>query len=281
VKERKRSDREFTDFHRVPSLEGVFLRYSRFVSFAYALHSHDDIAVGQTLQGVQVFRCCGSEHRMTPGGIITINPGEIHDGHAGDETGFVYRMIYVPTSLAERVARAVPTDPRRSFLFGSATCDDAALSLLLSAMFETLTDRFASTLEVETAFFRAFGALLRRCGTPGIPAPTKRLPGKIVQDAMTHLRENLGRNSSLEEMAAMFDLSPFSFLRLFQRETGMWPHRFQIQCRVERARDLIEKGRSLAEAALEAGFCDQSHLNRRFREIFGMTPGCYRRSLEV
>jgi AraC family transcriptional regulator len=92
---------------------------------------------------------------------------------------------------------------------------------------------------------------------------------------MDYIRENASANLTLEELAGHFDDTPYVFLRRFRRVAGIPPHRYQIQCRVERARRLIERGMPLPEVALETGFCDQSHLNRRFREIFGVAPGAY------
>ena len=57
----------------------------------------------------------------------------------------------------------------------------------------------------------------------------------------------------------------------------MTPHAWQIQCRLVRARQLIDGGHPLVDAAAVAGFCDQSHLTNRFRRAYGITPGEYRR----
>lgn len=48
-----------------------------------------------------------------------------------------------------------------------------------------------------------------------------------------------------------------------------------MQARVRRARDMLQKGANIADAAFEAGFSDQSHLTRNFRAIYGVTPARY------
>jgi AraC family transcriptional regulator len=73
-------------------------------------------------------------------------------------------------------------------------------------------------------------------------------------------------------------MSVFHFCRLFRQSTGMAPHRYVQHVRLSRARALLESGtRDLLEVALEAGFCDHSHLTRSFKRNFGITPSEFQR----
>jgi AraC-like DNA-binding protein len=80
---------------------------------------------------------------------------------------------------------------------------------------------------------------------------------------------------TLGELATLAGLSPFHFLRSFRRATGLPPHAYLIQVRVRKARSLLLRGSSAGEAALTAGFADQSHLNRHFKRFTGVTPCVY------
>jgi AraC-like DNA-binding protein len=60
----------------------------------------------------------------------------------------------------------------------------------------------------------------------------------------------------------------------------MPPHAFQTQLRVARARKLLREGASPASAALEVGFTDQSHLNRHFKRVLGITPAFFRKNVQ-
>ncbi len=96
-----------------------------------------------------------------------------------------------------------------------------------------------------------------------------------LQDAILEKPDNI---YLIEEMAEDSGVSPYHMIRKFRKAFGLTPHQFQIQCKVRKAQRLLENDKSIAEAAYEAGFCDQSHLDRCFQKIVGMTPGQYQQS---
>ena len=271
--ERARDD-EFVRYGKNGALGGVSFLGASFRTFSYALHGHEEYAVGMTLRGVQVFRCGHGSFAGTPGSVIAINPGEIHDGHAGRESGYSYRMAYVPKDILARLLGDAEF-PEGGAFFRSAIIDDTDLSARMAAMFDVLDGPDASSLEVVTAFTETMACLFARIASPGPRRRDAARSVNFVQDAMDYLRDNASRDITLEDLAARYGASSCVFLRHFRRVTGIPPHRFHIQCRVERARALIRSGMDLAETAASVGFYDQSHLNRRFREVCGITPGQY------
>ncbi len=65
---------------------------------------------------------------------------------------------------------------------------------------------------------------------------------------------------------------------LFKSSTGMTPHRWLLDARIGRAKQLLLDGDlPLAEVALETGFSEQSHLTRVFRSLVGTTPAAWQR----
>lgn len=83
---------------------------------------------------------------------------------------------------------------------------------------------------------------------------------------------------SLEELATAVNLSPFHFARVFRQATGLPPHAWLKQRRLSRARELLKSDCLPFNVAFALGFSDQSHLNRQFKQAYGVTPGEYRRA---
>jgi AraC family transcriptional regulator len=93
---------------------------------------------------------------------------------------------------------------------------------------------------------------------------------KLVID---YIKDHLEQELSLDELAAIAQLSSYHFCRSFKRSTGFTPHQYVIRQRVERAKQLLKDGKlGIAEVAFVCGFTHQSHLNRHFKRLTGVTP---------
>jgi AraC-like DNA-binding protein len=106
------------------------------------------------------------------------------------------------------------------------------------------------------------------------------LPPRVVRRLREHIDGNIDRRISVEDLAKLANLSVSYFVRAFKQSVGVTPHDYLIRRRVERTMDLLSAtDMSLSEIALAAGFADQSHCARRFRQHVGMSPRNYRWSI--
>lgn len=105
---------------------------------------------------------------------------------------------------------------------------------------------------------------------PSIGETTSQI-GRVIIYMDEHLAEEL----NLDELAGEVNLSKYQLIRRFREEAGTTPWKFLIGKRIERVKRLLEEGISPGQAAVEAGFYDQSHLNKVFREETGITPKEY------
>jgi transcriptional regulator of acetoin/glycerol metabolism/AraC-like DNA-binding protein len=112
-------------------------------------------------------------------------------------------------------------------------------------------------------------------------APPAQARGGLPPGAMRRVREyvdaHLGESMDLAELAAIAGLSVFHFARQFKQSAGITPHHYLVQRRIERAQDMLARtDLALSEIAVAAGFSDQSHLSRHFRQMLGTTPREFR-----
>ena len=80
---------------------------------------------------------------------------------------------------------------------------------------------------------------------------------------------------SLGQLAKDIHISKFHLIRKFKREVGMTPHRFHIQNRIRKAQSRLQKDENIAAVAVGMGFYDQSHFNKSFKKIVGISPKEY------
>jgi AraC family transcriptional regulator len=97
---------------------------------------------------------------------------------------------------------------------------------------------------------------------------------------LQYIEEHFAHEISLSTLASLAQLSPYHFLRAFKESFGVTPHRYHVQKRIERAKELIaDHNLSLLEIAIELGFAEASSFSLAFRKMAHMTPSSYRRSL--
>lgn len=248
--------------------EGIERAAAFYCGYAFARHRHDTYGVGVTTIGAQCFSYRGASHRCLPGQVFILHPDEPHDGYGGDEQGFGYRIAYIDPSL---VGDAVGTSGL-PFLADPVT-DDPSLNGAIVRMVSA-ADISTNDLDFVSSFSEFARALARAAGAHKKRCPVDR---RAVELARAFLMDARLDRISVAELERVSGLSRWQLARNFRAAYGVSPSRFHLLRRLDAARALIRSGQSLAEAANTAGFADQPHFSRHFRDAFGFTPGNWRR----
>ncbi|AFY53326.1 DNA-binding domain-containing protein, AraC-type [Rivularia sp. PCC 7116] len=94
-----------------------------------------------------------------------------------------------------------------------------------------------------------------------------------LKQVLNYMNEHLDRNLSLAELAAIVRLSSYHFAHLFKQSMGIPPHQYHIQCRIERAKELLRRGdMAIKDIAQVVGFSSQGHFTYHFKRLTGITP---------
>lgn len=243
-----------------------------FAGFAYEPHRHDTYAIGYTFEGVQSFGYRGTEEHSLPGHVMILHPDEMHDGHAGTDDGFRFRMLYLrPDLIRDALAQSGPggTQAPLPFVAGAVSNDERLIRALLPALADL--DVEIDPLEADRIIqeladaLNAISGSRRRAATP--------LHQQAVDRARDYLRANLEMSVTSEELEQETGLDRYELARQFRRLVGTSPYRYLVMRRLDAVRDAIFNGEPLADAAAGAGFADQAHMTRHFKKAFGVTPG--------
>ena len=161
-----------------------------------------------------------------------------------------------------------------------ALCDPLIYSVVLALQQELSNPGFSGQLYLDSLLTTLYTHLLWHYSTTQfITSKNRSLTPIQLQQAIAYIRAHLERDLSLDEIARVINISPSYFANLFKDATGIPPYQYVIQQRVEKAKSLLLKtDLTIADIALQVGFCNQSHLTRRFKRLTGETPKKFRRS---
>ena len=240
---------------------GITALSASITDFTYKKHSHMEYAIGVTLRGIQEYTLDGSLQLSYQNGVMLFNPEQAHDGMAHDqETGLDYVMLYIePQLLLEvmekndivRFSTPIVYDQRLEQRIVSLS--NAILSekdeALCSELLVSLTDSLMQTNLSND--YKKDNALIRK--------------------AKDMIHSNLENVLKLDEICKELDLSKFQFIRLFKAHTGISPYQYFLNCKIEHAKQLIEKNGDIYSVVAECGFVDLSHLNKHFKSVYGTT----------
>ncbi len=267
---------ECAQLWRSSMLPEVAFFSASFRDFAYRPHIHEEYAIGVIEQGAQRFRYRGGSYVAAPGTVIALNPDEVHDAQAETESGYRYRMMYLNPAWVEEILAVVSPQERGLRFFSMPRFQDLLLAREIQQVLRLWDQDAPGLLEAEGRLVQAVGALFGRHGESRGVVPAATYPTMMAR-VCDYLRVHAAEALSLEVLAQQAGLSRYHFLRVFKATTGLAPHAYLIQVRVGLARQAIERGEPLGQAALLAGFADQSHLTLHFKATYGVTPGQYQR----
>jgi AraC family transcriptional regulator len=165
-------------------------------------------------------------------------------------------------------------------LLHTTSCE-TLLSILAEEIVGALDQPVQSNLYADALGMTIAMRLLKAHSAKQSPSWNSR-PGGLapwqISRSTEALAGRLGGEPSLDELAALVGLSKFHFLRAFKISIGMPPHRYLVDLRIARARDLLEStDLSVTEIAAQVGYNDPGYLARLFRTQVGTTPASFRR----
>lgn len=240
-------------------------------------HMHQTMCVGIIDTGARVCLHKGTKHTVVPGQVLVLNAGEVHTCSSAAGQPYSYRMICMPEDFLRNIFRQ-EAHSRSAF---PASKDTVLHDRRLYDRIDSLIRRMAcadSPMERDATVLLFADALLRFDDLAGGGRQSRR-EHQAVTLAREYLEERHAAAVSLSEIADLTNLSPHYLNRAFTRLVGMPPHAYQYLIRVRRAKVLLARSVPFTEVALETGFVDQSHFQKWFKKIVGITPGQYVTSL--
>ncbi|NIY71135.1 AraC family transcriptional regulator [Marivivens donghaensis] len=234
---------------------------SRVHRFEYTPHRHAEVVIAAYEGGFK--RACCDRHtfEVQCGDLLVIGPETLHSGSTVDGPGWRYLSIYLSI---DQIAEATGLEA-------------AEIERCLAGHRVHRRPSSVSDLPIAIGDPLALGEFLANLCAHQTHDETRqeREPSPAIGRVRERLNDDPTMPVTLVDLARLADISPEHLSRRFRAETGLSPFQYLTSLRVRAARERIAGGSGLAEAALAAGFADQSHMTRWFKRSYGITPGMF------
>ncbi|HIO96977.1 MAG TPA: AraC family transcriptional regulator [Leucothrix sp.] len=263
-------------YSRADDLGGLELLQACYKDQTFSRHVHEGYCINLIDSGAQRFYRSGANHLAPQNSIVFVNADEVHDGCKATENGWSYRAMYPTPELLANISIELEGKRNDAPWFPQAVVTDAYTVSKLHHLF-TLLEHSSNPLERETCYLSTMTELISRHSKQNKALTKLGHEPLAIKRMRNYLDEHFVENISIKTLADSVELSPFYLARLFNKTVGLPPHAYQIQRRVQKAKQLIHHNVKLSDVAVDCGFTDQSHLSRHFKRSLGITPGAYQR----
>lgn len=254
----------------MPFIEARIVQDGRRI--CYAKHSHETFSIGAICGGQSTYVNGAVCERVGPGTLVLMNPGDAHACNPLEGTPWAYRMLYVDTRWLAGLQQEqglMGSDDIRAF--STIMINEPAAYAAFNGFFSLLVDPQTALLDKQVAAIDFFSRIHDRFLSP------VRAQGcnHRLQRAAEYITDNFSRPLDLQQICQAANLSSSYLIRAFKHNYGMTPHAYLINRRIQYARAQLRHGKRIVEVASEAGFADQAHLQRTFKQLLAATPGHY------
>lgn len=245
----------------------------------FHFHEFDKIVI--LISGKVDYTVEGTTYKLEPWDILLVRHHMIHKAAIDLSVPYERIIIYLDSAYVERFAPEAglmdcfaAAEKRRYCLMRPDAGGVERLKEALERLEKTQGDElFGAQLLRGTMLVQLLVLINRIALSDNSREKNTSESGGKIAPALSYINENLTRELSIDDMAAMCYMSRYYFMRLFKTQTGCTVHNYIRQKRLVLAARLIREGMSASAAAAECGFSDYSAFHRAFTKTFRVSPG--------
>lgn len=235
-------------------------------------HFHDYYVIGFIESGTRLLSCKNKEYTISRGNILLFNPQDNHGCVQSDNEAFDYRGINISKELMLSLTEEI-TGNKILPEFSENVIRNEELGHCLRSLHKMIMAG-SKEFEKEELLLLLLSMLIEKYAQPF----NQSLPECCaeISNACAFMERNYANHISLKDLCACSNLSKSTLLRAFTKEKGVTPYRYLQTIRINKAKELLEKGVSPVDTAIQTGFADQSHFSNFFNMFIGLSPAAYK-----
>ena len=259
-------------------LAGVELFEARLFHHRFKKHFHEAYTIGFNEAGQGCCQHHGNCHVHSPGSFTLVNPGDVHTGQvASADNGWAFRNLYISLPLIEQTLMHLEWSGQGIPYFQAPVIWRPELRPLFYRLFKVLNHPPSAPLTQQTLLLEFLVQLFTVHTEQGLALRPVQSESRAVAQVRDYLEAHYAELVTIDHLATLVNLSPYYLIRCFRQQVGCPPHQYQRQWQLCQAKQALQTATPLSTIATDHGFYDQSHLNRVFKQTFGVTPGQYQK----
>lgn len=241
-------------------------------------HIHNGYVIWLNSESGEHFSLTGNSTILQPGSIGIIEPGIVHSNWGFEGENRHLRSFYIEKSFFSHIEKLITGEQTGKFKLPTMVLEHQKYWQQFVALHDMILGNRDQMVQEQTAIELFQNVWEETLGGENTQTDIND-PSSLLIPLIEFMHANLTEPIELTDLAQLVQRTEFHIIRLFKKHVGMSPHAYLIQLRLEKARILLEKNGSIVDAAIQAGFSDQSHLTRKFKIRYGITPGVYLNSI--
>lgn len=259
-------------FFKIDLLPFAEARYSKGSDIPFKLHMHRTLSIGAVDQGEVLYTVGGKKTLLAPGSLAVMNPETLHACNPANKAGRSYYMLQLDIGWCLRVQQSM-WEVSAFVDLEKTKIDDAPLyEQYCTTMEHLLDEKIHLQKKEEMLVDLTCGVFLASCN----PQTLRKERPEGIEKLKELLSTDLQKDLPLNTLAKDLNTNPYTLIRRFKAVTGVTPHNYRMNCRIEQAKSFLRQGKDIVETALDCGFFDQSHFHRHFKAMTAVTPQEYR-----
>lgn len=234
-------------------------------------HFHEHYVLGFVENGQRFLKCKNKEYVINKGDLVLFNPLDNHGCAQVADEALDWRCLNIKKEIMQKVVKEI-TGKEYLPIFTRNVIVQSDEVDALRELHEMIMDQVIDFNKEENFYFLISQLISHYTKEM---SETLARGSEEIQKTCNYIEENYTQMIRLDDLSKVSGVNKYTLLRNFTMQRGITPYQYLSTIRINKAKNSLESGASLLDAALQSGFSDQSHFTRFFKNFIGLTPKQY------